>query len=89
MRLIDADKIGFTEFELFMISQEKEDKWKYAYQAISEKISRAPTVDAVPVVRCMECKYWDNSVPICEYCPMIDKACNSDFYCAYGERRTE
>ena len=34
------------------------DEWHYGYSA--KQIENAPTVDAVPVVRCKECKYFDS-----------------------------
>ena len=44
-------------------------------------IQNAPTVDAVQVVRCGECKYhWKNGG---------DCVPEADFFCADGERRTE
>ena len=48
----------------------------------------APIEDAVCVVRCKDC---ENAIDIGkEYllCPMIDCRVKTDFFCAYGERRT-
>ena len=45
-----------------------------------------PTVDAVPVVRCKDCKHYDG-----KWCLLLDMV-NSDmgdWFCAYGERRTD
>lgn len=49
MRLIDADKIDYYKverngMELYMV-------WK-------GHIDNMPTIDAVPVVRCKDCKWW-------------------------------
>lgn len=45
------------------------------------RIDEQPTVDAVPVVRCGECKYhWKNGG---------DCVAELDFFCADGERKTE
>ena len=44
-----------------------------------------PTVDAVEVVRCEDCKYFD-SEDDCG-CPMDVRY--SDFFCKMGERRTD
>ena len=46
MRLIDADAL---------MNKEKKDREKGYVDA--KQISEAPTVDAVPVVRCRECKH--------------------------------
>ena len=47
----------------------------------------APTVDAVPVVRCRECKYRKDHL----YCRKWEQPrimCNTDF-CSYGEREED
>ena len=62
-------------------------------------VADQPTVDAVPVVRCKDCKYFKRDIPCvggtyngcdqlegrdgCE--PYVEE----DFFCAYGERRTD
>ena len=55
MRLIDADKaIGryYAEWEKQDISDGAQDRdW------LKQCIDEAPTIDAVPVVRCRECKH--------------------------------
>ena len=53
-------------------------------------ILNAPTVDAVPVVRCKDCKYWqDNNGwyphPECRW--GHDETPDPDDYCSFGERR--
>ena len=60
-----------------------------------EMVADAPTVDAVPVVRCGECKYWDRS-PSCSATPQYH-ACKRrifadvhtmrDDFCSQGERK--
>ena len=53
-----------------------------------EDIEAAPTVDAVPVVRCWECKQGevdDPDFPDQYYCHAGCGWNNGDFYCAYGE----
>ena len=48
-----------------------------------------PTVDAVPAVRCKECKYSYDDLDglCCTYGVCIDSIVPEDFYCANGERR--
>lgn len=51
-----------------------------------EDIEKTPTVDAVEVVRCGECRFVDTDA-----CPMSGtpgRVSASDF-CSYGERRAE
>ena len=56
---------------------------------VRDDIGNAPTVDAVPVVRCKDCKYWTmgycNHFAYYDYEPMT----NEDDFCSYGERRTD
>ena len=60
-------------------------------------VNEIPTVDAVEVVRCKDCKHWK---PITEHIPHMecDIFCgayehgyptNADDFCSYGERRTD
>lgn len=53
MRLIDADSV--IEF----YKKQAKDGGFYApiYEGVCNIIGRFPTIDAVPVVRCRECKY--------------------------------
>ena len=64
---------------------------------IYEKYSTLPTVDAVEVVRCKDCKHYDNSEGIC-WCHLNSKffpggldwhGFPEDGFCSYGERRTD
>lgn len=50
-RLIDADDLDMYE----CLRSYYGDAWRDAQKAIDD----APTVDAVPVVRCKDCRYWD------------------------------
>lgn len=58
-------------------------------------ITHAPTIDAVPVVRCRECKYWRKHTCIYTgqdegYCVNpdgLDKLVHPDDFCSYGERK--
>ena len=50
-------------------------------------IDKQPTVDAVPVVRCKDCKHWTmgycNHFAYYSYEPITSE----DDFCSYGERR--
>ena len=58
-------------------------------------IEAAPTVDAVPVVRCRECKhhYWEQepchgkSVHYCKLPHMRGVEVFKEFFCYYGDRK--
>lgn len=88
-RLIDADALlGKFQFRLPVdghIAECIDDCAKMAKQIIND----APTVDAVEVVRCKDCKYWGYVVGCGHYCEcnanqMADTV--EDDFCSYGER---
>ena len=86
MRLIDADKaIGryYAEWEKQDISDGAQDRdW------LKQCIDEAPTIDAVPVVRCREC---DNHSEVDgqHYCKFWRMYCpdDSEFFCKAGQRK--
>ena len=47
---------------------------------VLEWIEQAPTVDAVPVVRCKDCKYF--KTPLCQ-----NEDNHDNWFCADGERK--
>ena len=57
---------------------------------VSEWIDKAPTIDAVPVVRCKDCKYrFKNNGHSRDGCPIIDANIwmDGDDFCSHGERK--
>ena len=53
-------------------------------------VDDAPTIDAVPVVRCKDCKYYDRDECQNPYIFMSDEAhlyTQPDDFCSYGERK--
>ena len=82
MRLIDAN-------ELKMAWDGIDGKMHTPVAIIRALIDDAPTIDAVPVVRCKECKhYWKNhtddcSVHVCLASP------KDDAFCSEGERKDD
>ena len=55
-------------------------------------IGEAPTVDAVPVVRCKDCENWDRELMHNDrscFCPMLDLWTDETFFCPNGERKDE
>ena len=89
-RLIDADMADVV------IIYDKSNELTQV-SAIREYIERQkafldkfPTIDAVPVVRCRECKQGeidDPDFPDEYYCHAGCGWNKGDFYCAYGERK--
>ena len=93
-RLIDADalmpmmKYATTDSEIGVFPI------KIGFNAIAKVIEDAPTVDAVPVIRCKDCKYWYKGKNI-NYCrrfwdddgePKLYR-CTADDYCSGAERK--
>lgn len=66
MRLIDADalidELGISDEDIIFEGM----------------LVDAPTIDAVPVVRCKDCKWWDE-------CDELDE----NGYCHHGERKDD
>ena len=55
------------------------------------QIANAPTVDAISVVRCRDCKHWHKGTLFCDYMPYgeAQERVNwyADDFCSYGERK--
>ena len=78
MRLIDGEAlIAWIEGSQQMTSKMK---------SLICYIKTMPTIDAVSVVRCEECKYKDDIV---NYCYENDRNIKADDFCSYGEREGE
>ena len=64
-----------------------EDDFKKAIKNMPKGI----IVDAVPVVRCKDCKHWHKDTVFCGYMPYGEapKRVNwyADDFCSYGERK--
>lgn len=87
MRLIDADELKKKEnMDYVKISTWDEDKQEFVLGTIGyispDSVDRAKTVDAVPVVRCKDCKHYDNYIGDCMEC---DRFVCDDDYCSFGE----
>ena len=82
MRLIDADALIPSYAVAYSMTN---NRW-HMYVNI-ETINSAPTIDAVEVVRCRECRYLKHDADY-QWCGMIGVGCEKvdDDYCSYGER---
>jgi len=102
MRMIDADKIqkaiyaeednltgsGMCEVEMEIYNDGIDAQW--------EKIEKAPTIDAVEVVRCRDCIHCADDYVDTGFGAMPTFTCDifegygvgikPDHYCSYGER---
>lgn len=97
MRLIDADKMAVDESEAYMSAQVQitdDLKWLVnfaAHSKIQRIIADTPTVDAVPVVRCKDCKHYDMGVCLKIYSdgsvhPAAWQSRKPEDFCSYGEK---
>lgn len=85
MRLIDGDEL-LTAFPV-------DDEPMLTKSCVRMTIRQMPTVDAVPVVRCKDCRYWSGRkynvhingfLPWCGFSALQREA---NDYCSYGRRR--
>ena len=103
-RLIDANAaISKLEDELFMCKPvSMDDGYLEEYKKrvipkllrnVIDWIKNQPTVDAVEVVRCKDCKHYDKDALWCNInSPMFSEEHYNwyeDDYCSCGERRTD
>ena len=82
MRLIDADALMEKEYSRL---RDGDVLWRIP----PSHIDLAPTIDAVPVVRCRECvhnhpEFVGNETKWCELCRTT---VNPDDFCSYGQRK--
>lgn len=82
MRLIDANELI-------------ERTWRWAVnsrEAVQQMIKGCPTIDAVPVVRCKDCRFYLQSNEKCELVDTrlrfyeTDKKWTGDCFCSWGEK---
>ena len=90
MRPIDADAL-----RLMKVEECEGHTIDYAagWKACIDWIKTLPTLDAVPVVRCRDCKHWCRDSTPCipdadvHFCAVADFDSTPDWYCAASERR--
>ena len=95
-RLVDADELMWHKSSLVeprdkavSIGRPVSDDEVYAYRlgwndAIDAIMEYAPTVNAVPVVRCRDCKWWDGG-----WCSDNGSYWLLSDFCSEGERRED
>ena len=83
MRLIDADEIDNKAVPM--------DSYDGFWSGTAVKLSvirKSPTIDAVPVVRCKDCKYHEDEEIGMVYCPnALGGWVAENWFCADGERK--
>lgn len=94
MRLGDLDRIAQDVRENNIENYYKQD---WTSSQVVTLLENAPTIDAVPVVRCRECSKKDKNI-----CPLVlvqfdrnmkqvlvQKPVPDDFFCSYGQRKDD
>ena len=96
-RLIDADAVykilESCEIRKATIGNPLTD-WEYGYtcgiERAESEIECATTVDAVPVIRCKDCKYYRLEIDMCdEPYSTAHNVVHEDDFCSKAERRTD
>ena len=92
-RLIDVNKVINSMQKCLDESPDKKHSVGYfAFESIIECLKQEPTVDAVEVVRCRDCKHaWIHPCGYV-YCHRdgrnaYEMTFNLDSFCSYGERK--
>lgn len=94
MRLIDADALynsfgasgncGSCQLDAYKCQYYNE----HTLMEFCERIDDAPTVDAVEVVRCKDCKWHEDEEPSMVWCPyVVGSWVGEEGYCSFGERK--
>ena len=78
MRLIDSDKFILALMDASLSSVDED--------TILDLVDSVPTADAVPVVRCKDCKYRDGTPGQPN---ILCAQMHEDDFCSYKERRAE
>lgn len=82
-RLIDADKFGMYLADVQLSNRGWRDDVCELLDDVMYALEEESTIDAVEVVRCKDCKYWNNGD-----CYRLELSRPDDF-CSYGERKEE
>lgn len=84
-RYIDADAMLETlkrKYPQWYTGKPKDSWMHYAWLVYHQAVENAPTVDAVPVVRCKDCKHH-------RYCCRGSIPMDDNGFCSAGERKED
>ena len=90
MRLIDADALMdvIRQHEYRLATKQGSIDYGMFTLGIQQAVDEQPTIDAVPVVRCKDCKWLYDEMD--DYCCRshrgLVRICENSF-CSYGERK--
>lgn len=97
MRPIDADALNDAMYRKSFETDDGRQQWDSGlwirYKVFEEALNEAPTIDAVPVVRCKDCASFhysgmggDNGIL---YCTILMTEMQPTDYCSYGKREDD
>ena len=100
MRLVDADALLLPDDKsdkVLVIGPSSGKTLRLAYDLLKLKVNNAPTISAVPVVRCRECKHLNviNDPKLYAHCPKTNTVFlpfdldTREHFCSLGERKIE
>lgn len=99
MRLIDADALKKKWQDVLDEKADEKDSVAYVtFELFIERLAYEPTIDAVPVVRCKDCKWYKHGkhftdINFCQRLPYYAEKGGlntaDDDFCSYGERRSD
>lgn len=88
IHLIDRDELLATleqDIDVSVTGEENMKAVQKCLQEILDDVKESPVVDAVPVIRCIDCVKWKT-----DECSMADKEVLWELdYCSYAERKEE
>lgn len=89
MRLIDADALD--DVMLILNFGQNRGITRAEYKLIESVLFEFPTIDAVPVIRCKDCKYYQHGKNADDWlwCMMNHHYTDEEKYCAWAERKEE
>lgn len=86
-KYINAEKIEL-KYEFGIVSDE--GVVCIPLRDVKKSIEATPAADVVEVVRCKDCRYWENGKDYETYCNHWDNMMadtKADDYCSYGKRK--
>ena len=93
MRLIDAESLRGAMYHKSFETDTDLQRWDSGcwirYKLFQETIDEEPTVDAVRVVRCRDCMYYEETWSGFPICRLTINGAKADGFCAWGERRED
>lgn len=94
MRLIDADALKEIISGNSYILRDSINSMNFGmfWDGIEQAIDESPTIDAEPVVRCKDCKWWSdwgNGTGSCELSEAAMRREDATDFCSFGERKDD